>query len=464
MASEKIYNMLKGNQTRLFPVLSESKREEKATSILLSVFKIVPDFAKTVLSEAGAKIGKRSTIRCYTEVSFKGAKPNARPDGLVIVTNAGKDWIALVETKVGRADLAGEQIEEYLDIAKEQGFDAVITIGNQFAALPTHHPIKVSKTKTRTVQLFHFSWLSIISRAILLKDSKAMQDEEQCYILGELIRYLEDASSGVTSNIRMSSSWRDIVQVVHQNQPLRKSDESVVGAISDWFQLLRYLSIRFSLALGEPCRVSMPRKHSIDPSVRLADAVSSFCETSELSAAIEIPNAAAKLEISVSLLRKTIDLRVSLDAPRDVKQPRASISFYLNQLREFEGDDLTVQVNWPRRIPATQIGITQAHDESERKSLIPLNCKDLPTSIDLLRVVDLGISKLKSNSGFPEVAEIEMLSFYEDAVQGIKKWVPNPPRIKPQKIANSPETNSTESTEDHLEPPVGNLTAASEER
>ncbi len=84
MASEKIYNMLKGNQTRLFPVLSESKREEKATSILLSVFKIVPDFAKTVLSEAGAKIGKRSTIRCYTEVSFKGAKPNARPDGLVV--------------------------------------------------------------------------------------------------------------------------------------------------------------------------------------------------------------------------------------------------------------------------------------------------------------------------------------------------------------------------------------------
>ena len=49
-------NMLKGSPARLFPVLPESKKEERATSMLLSVFTMVPDFARAVLEEAGAPI------------------------------------------------------------------------------------------------------------------------------------------------------------------------------------------------------------------------------------------------------------------------------------------------------------------------------------------------------------------------------------------------------------------------
>ena len=53
------------------------------------------------------------------------------PDGLVVVSNGGKEWVALVETKVARSDLTTDQVEGYLDIAREQGFDSVITISNQ---------------------------------------------------------------------------------------------------------------------------------------------------------------------------------------------------------------------------------------------------------------------------------------------------------------------------------------------
>ncbi|MEH6517280.1 MAG: hypothetical protein V7742_11380 [Halioglobus sp.] len=435
-------NMVKGKPARLFPVLPESKKEEKATSILLAIFTAVPDFARTVLSEAGAPIGKRSSITCFTEVSFKGSKPSSRPDGLIVVSNSGKEWAALVETKVGRADLTNGQVEDYLDIAKEQGFDAVITIGNQFAALPSHHPVKVNKNKTRQVQLFHFSWLSIISRALLLVDSKAVVDAEQAYMLKELVRYLEHPSSGVTSSIRMSNSWRDVVQNVHQNIPLKKYDEHVAKAVSDWFQLLRYLSIRLSLALGQPCSVSMPRKHISDPSIRLADTIAEICDTNELKASLEIPNAAGKLELSVSLLRKTIDLGINLDTPKNVKQPRAAISFVLNQMRDFNGDDLTARVNWPRRVPSTALPIHQAREETDRKQLIPENLKELPSSMDLLRIVDLGVGKLKSGSGLPEIAEAEMLRFYQDAVQGLKKWVPDAPRIRAKKEADEPKAEA----------------------
>lgn len=54
-----------------------------------------------------------------------------------------------------------EQVSRYLQQAKTHRFDAVITITNQFAALPTHHPVKLPKNATKFVALLHWSWAFI---------------------------------------------------------------------------------------------------------------------------------------------------------------------------------------------------------------------------------------------------------------------------------------------------------------
>ena len=43
------------HQARLIPVVADSKKEERATSILLAAFSIVPTFAHDVLTEAGGE-------------------------------------------------------------------------------------------------------------------------------------------------------------------------------------------------------------------------------------------------------------------------------------------------------------------------------------------------------------------------------------------------------------------------
>jgi hypothetical protein len=52
------------------------------------------------------------------------------PNGLIRVSRGSKTWTALVEVKTGPNQLATEQLENYLEIAREQGFDAVVTISN----------------------------------------------------------------------------------------------------------------------------------------------------------------------------------------------------------------------------------------------------------------------------------------------------------------------------------------------
>ncbi|MEX0709138.1 MAG: hypothetical protein WD078_14330 [Woeseia sp.] len=70
-------------------------------------------------------------------------------------------------------------------------------------ALPTHHPIAVNKMKVRQVELYHFSWLSILTKARLLSDDKTIDDPEQAFILRELIRYLSHEASGVCQMTRL---------------------------------------------------------------------------------------------------------------------------------------------------------------------------------------------------------------------------------------------------------------------
>ena len=427
--SNPMENMSKGKPARLFPVLPDSRKEERATSILLAVFRAVPDFAKEVLAASGAPIGKRSELESYTEVSFKGERNSLRPDGLLSVSTRTGSWTALVESKVGRSELGVEQVEQYLDLAKERGIDAVITLSNQFTAVPSHHPLKVSKLKTRTVGLFHFSWLSILSTAIRLIENKLVTDREQAILLGELIRFLEDPASGVSASVRMSPDWREICELIHQNSPVKKNDSRAEAAVSDWFQLSRYLAIQLSVALGQPCSVWLPRKHISDPSERLREGVERLVSSSELTVDIEVPNAAGRISLTVSLLRKTLDLSVTVDTPRDVKQQRAAINFVLNQFRKHTPENVIARFNWPRRVPSTELPLSAAIDEENRKNLIPASTKELPASATLTRVIDLG-GKLKTATGLPEVAEASLESFYKELMEGFRKWVASPPKFK----------------------------------
>ena len=116
------------------------------TSALLAVMGAVKEFARAALGPVGAHSG---TVETYVEVPFMLGDKRVYPDGLIRVTRGTKSWTALVEVKTGRNELATEQLENYLDVAREQGFDALITISNEISPVAGQHPTKVDKRKLR---------------------------------------------------------------------------------------------------------------------------------------------------------------------------------------------------------------------------------------------------------------------------------------------------------------------------
>lgn len=429
MATDVTSLLARAEIARLIPTVADSKKEERATSCLLASFMAVPDFAREILSNAGASVGKRSKVVCYTEVTFKttekGKKP--RPDGLIVITNGSKQWTALVESKIGNAGLSQDQVEEYLDLAKEYGINALITVSNQFATTPTHHPVKVPKNKLRSVELYHFSWLSLKSKAVLLTSNKSINDPEQAYILSELVRYFDHESSGVSALTKMPSNWKDACNSVQQGTTLNKTSEIVENSVSGWHQLLRHLSLNLSMSIGQPVTTVLSRAREKNPDLHFTEDCLFLSKECSLTADFEIPNAASKLRFTADLLRRTINISMKLEAPKDKSRPTAPINWLTRQLKDKDIGAVSIRAYWPKRIQMTSVSLAEAIEDPS--SLIPPNVNDLPVYLEVVRVIDLA-AKFKGARTFIEETSREFPAFYQDVGQHLSKWVAKAPKVK----------------------------------
>lgn len=440
MANQLEERIIKGAAARLFPVLPESKKEERATSVLLSVLTIVPDFSSRILEVCEVKVSPRTVISGYTEVSFKGEHANLRPDGLLIVSNQKSTWTALIESKIGNSAHSDDQVESYLNIAKEQGINAVITISNQYTASPQIHPSYSKKPKHKNISLYHFSWASINAASILLIENKSVSDKEQAFILHELTRFLSHESSGISSTISLPKSWKTICDEVFQGIPIKKTSPETADLVAAWFQLLRYSTISLSLALSRSCIVNLARKHVADNNQRIQDSISLLVSKNLLSGAIQVPDAASNLEIEIDLNKRTLKLSSKIQTPKDVKQTRAAMNFAFGQFKNTDDVSLLIKFNWPGRIAATQGVLIDYLEEEKRPQLVPEGFKGLPVSAEIIRIIDLGAG-IKSNKKLNELFNEEVINYYRNSLQIMKNWQPKAPKVKRQTVVSNDEVN-----------------------
>lgn len=419
-----------GELARLIPVVAETSKEQRITSALLSVMMSVDEFGKSMLKNVGAPVPKTARIKCFSEVRFKSGKEldrKLRPDGLIYVKAGSRTWSAIVEAKVGGSELVKEQVESYLDVAKANKVQAVITISNQFAPLPTHYPIQISKQKTRSVELYHCSWTSILSEAILISEHKGVSDPDQAFILKEFVRYLKHDSSGVQPFPKLGKGWKEVCASVQNSVPLAKSSPAVVDTVGEWHQLVGFLSLQLGMAVGRNVTVHMNRIHAKNAEQRLQDTIASFILTNGLEAEFVIPDAVARLKINADIKRRTLSASMRLYAPKDRARATALVTWLLNQVKRCDDNQLSIRADWSGRAPRT--GATLGELRANPKVILSPNNKILPVAFEIARVLDLGGRFAGSRTLVEEIDKL-LPSFYGDVGQYLKAWTPQPPRVE----------------------------------
>jgi hypothetical protein len=436
-----------GEIARLIPVIADSRREQRVASVFLATLSAVPDFAQPLLSAVGVRLGKRSIIDTFTEVVLAGHKEaKDRPDGLIVVSSGKKSWKALVEAKIGTTSLDEEQVHRYMQLARDSGVDAVITLSNQFVARPVHSPVNAPKTLTRRVDLFHWSWKLILTEAILLQTHDAIADPDQAFILREFIRFLSHDSVGVSGFDQMPAQWREAVTLIKSGGAIRKSSAEAEALVSAWHQETRDLALRMSQHLAADVAVRLSRAHANEAELRLKDDCAKLAADNRLEVEYTIPNAASPMVVVVDLIARTIRVGMEIDAPQDKQRGLARVNWLLRQLKSANDEHAFVRIDWSSRAHDTVCRLSELRDDA--KAIVG-DAAQPPKKFEVFLLSDDG-RRFAGRKTFIGELERVVPSFYDQIGQHLERWVPKPP--KP--IAKTGDVSDVAVVEEHETAPA----------
>jgi hypothetical protein len=381
----------------------------------------VPEFGQALVRDLGAPKGG---MQNYAEVQLKdGEGKLSIPDGAVVIERGKTRWRALVEVKTGSASLKSEQVSRYLDMARDHGFDAVVTISNQITARPTDSPVSVHKGKLKRVKLFHLSWWRIITEAVLQHRFRGVSDPDQAWILGELIAYLDHENSGASGFQDMGETWVRVRDGARHGT-LRGTDQEVRAVAERWEQFVDYLALGLSQDLGRDVEPVRPRKQTLGE--RLDSLVDDLATSGVLVGALRVPDAVAPMLVSADLRARQLTASVVLDAPREGR-PSARVNWLLRQLAEGH-QDLRVSASFVGTRETTSLLLSEAREFPQRL-LSATDPKREPRAFELAMTRALGLKGGRGQGSFVRETRAQVIDFYGEIVQNLKAWQVKAPKL-----------------------------------
>lgn len=430
-------------QARLIPVSGirgADEQERRATSALLAVLASVKEFAKATLGPLGAPTSGQ--VDTFIEVPFKVDGRTVQPDGLIRAKRGSKVWTALVEVKTGNNPLKREQLESYLDVARQEGFDCLLTISNEMATTAGVHPTEVDRRKLRKVDLHHLSWTQVLSEAMVQKEHRGVSDPEQAWILGELIRYLEHPQSGALEFSDMGEAWVTIREAATAGT-LRRNDDGIAEVIARWDQLIGFTSLRLGRQLGADVRPFLSRAEQADPRARADNLVQSLVNDGRLEGGVRIPDAVGPILLTADLRQKRIEASVDIDAPR-TGRARTRVNWLTRQLADAP-DRLRIDAFTARGRTSLSELLSGVRDNPD------LLCDPDRPELARFRVAlaaPMGLKRGSGKGGFISALLDLTDAFYETTVQNLKPWTPSAPKLqRPAKPAAEQATDPEPDTE-----------------
>ncbi len=338
------------HEVRLFPISKKGETEQRATASLLSMIMAVSEFGRAFIKDAG---GPSGYIQCFTEIPFPSNKKmdnkTPRPDGAirVVKANGEEKWKALLEVKTGDNSIDQKQFDVYQDIARSEGYKALLTISHQAVPLDRLPPVKVNK-KIKTVKFIHYSWDRLLSMARIFAEKEGIHDEDQEYMLKEWIRYISDEKAGIIEPPKLSQHWGAVLSAIKDKSHVNKVQMKDV--VEHWAEFLRKVALNLSSELGVRVEPKLSNEERKDYNKRISNLLSHVIDKSELVGDLKIKRTAGDLSLRVDLKTKQVNFGVMLDAPNEGTQ-WSRLSYISKQLKKAKKipKDTKVFVEWERK-------------------------------------------------------------------------------------------------------------------
>jgi len=410
---------------RLIPttgIKGDQDQERRTTSAFLAVLLAVPEFAKVLLKNLGAPSGKLTT---YIEPEFDTPTGKVRPDGLLVVERGAKTWTAFVEVKTGKNQLQAEQLNAYLDLCKSQSVDALWTISNEVLTLSGEHPTAgIDGRKLRKTALVHFSWMRILTEALMQKEHRGISDPDQAWILGELIRYLQTPASGALEFGDMGENWVAVRQGV-MTGTLAANDKGAPAVVQNFESLMRFSAFRLSAKLGVEVHEVAPKLAKVDPKKHLASVTSGLISQGQLSGELKIPNTVSNLFVKADIRANQIIAWADVQAPTEGRAT-TRVNWLLRQLKGSSGE-VRIETLVKRSPGAVKIGLLKEVSENPGL-LVPDDDREI-VAFRVATTTKMGSKRGDDSGSFIKSVLTAIEVTYSDIFEKLRPWAQKAPKI-----------------------------------
>ena len=384
-----------GESSRLFP--TTKVQEDRSTSILFSVMELVPSFAKLLLKEVGHNLHKNDRVETRVQIPVSLSEiTTVTADGLIAVVSPSGAirYSALVETKTWGHGLDVAQIERTIQAAETLWVDNVITLSNLITEVKGVHPLHRHLTRETEVNIHHWSWMRVLSNAVLDYEHHGVEDPEQRAIMGELIRYFSHRNTGIDRSLTLSKYWNEFLERIQYNE-IDTSSEKNLDVCRNLDRAFNKMCMLFSMDTGRSCveKVKVDGKYTNDQ-----DLLKTVSKTQTIRVQFKIAEVLAPVDI-------LIDLK-SLIAHINIKVQR------LDKLWNYLGDH--------------RMDTDDAISEMESRMSLGehTHMKKNPKSVEIYRSCKLGrIGRSSTKNSFIDSLYESFLGFYNDiAVHTPEDW------------------------------------------
>jgi hypothetical protein len=421
---------------RLFPTMriaTTGEAETRATAALLAMLRAVSEFGRVIVKLAGGPAGK---IECYTEVPLVDHSQtpplSLRPDGLLIVAGRGKRWRCFVEVKVGSSPMGRPQIEKYLQLARQESIDALITISNE-AALGN---LGLNKAQTK-VELLHLSWERLLSEARLLCSQGSVGDTDQKWMLNEWIQYVSDPMFKIVDPPTLGQYFGELMTAAREGN-IAAAGPAARDVCGYWDGFLNKAAHRLRADLGVDVQPMLTNAEKQSHELRINNLHAVVSSESRLTGSLRVKNAASEIRMDVLLPARTVRFGIDVKAPTEGRQ-LTRLKWMVKQMSKAP-PTARIQVQWDKKQLRSQDIISKL--DGELRSLLrdlqgqPVPADALPKLFSIEWTSDLQKAKGRSTAAILDGVMADLETFYSQVVEGVTAFVPSAPKLP---VAMAPE-------------------------
>lgn len=178
----------------------------------------------------------------------------------------------------------------------------------------------------------------------------------------------------------------------------------------------------------------LPRKHLGEPALRQKDEVQTLRELHCVNCIFSIPDVAASVEFTADLMRRCINVGMTLRAPEGKKTTKARVNWLLRQIKSDQTTGLFIRLFWPGKSEPTQYPVEELRANpdlaTEGKEHLVVHSFHLFLSVQLS-------SKFTQQTNF--IAELENVvpKFYGEFGSQLTAWLRRAPQLKSERVTKT---------------------------